>query len=302
MRAIIGCLASFILFVAHLNNAKSIAQTLDPLEVRPTLVMPRLSLPSKLTQVHVISPGEYFAPPLVADIPDDRFGDMVQLGRNIFVNTQQYASRYVRNGLNCSSCHLQEGRKPHAGPIWAAYGMYPMYRHKTRTIVTYEERLQDCFLYSLNGIAPTLDSPEMKALVTYSKWLSKGAPIDGELPGRGFPNVRKSQELDSKRGKIIYETHCQLCHSKDGQGQKHKNGIGYMFPPLWGPDSYNKGAGMQRIKTLAQFIKGNMPLGRNFSLTDQQSLDIALYIWLQDRPRNPRVSWLMDFFFPNMAH
>jgi len=281
--------------------AQELGQTLDSLEVRPSLVNSRLSLPMQLTQVHVISPGEYFAPPLVADIPDDRFGDMVRMGRNIFIKTGVYAKRYAGNGLNCSSCHLQEGRKPHGIPLWAAYGRYPMYRHKTRTVVTIEERIQDCFIYSMDGIAPTLDAPEMKALVTYTKWLSKGAPVGVDLPGRGLPNVSRTQDLDPKRGKIVYETRCEFCHGKDGKGQKHANGEGYMFPPLWGRDSYNKGSGLQRVRTLAKFIKGNMPLGASFSLTNQESLDVAIYIWLQDRPRNPKMSQAMDFFFPNMA-
>ena len=281
-------------------SADELGQTLDSLEVRPTLVAPRLSLPTKLTQVHVVSPGEYFVPPLVADIPDDKFGDMVRLGRDIFVNTQKYAKRYVGNGLNCSGCHLQEGRKPHAGPLWAAYGMYPMYRHKTRTVVTFEERIQDCFLYSLNGIAPTLDTPEMKALVTYAQWLSKGVPVGVEMPGRGFPNVKRKQDLDPKRGKIVYATRCAICHGDDGLGKKKVNGEGYMFPPVWGGDSYNKGAGMQKIKTLATFIKGNMPLGQGFSLEDQETLDVAMYIWLQSRPKSPKVNYMMDFFFPNL--
>ncbi|NOZ55071.1 MAG: c-type cytochrome [Gammaproteobacteria bacterium] len=292
-----GCLL-FPVFVM----AQELGQSLGSLDVRPSLVNPRLSLPTQLTQVHVVSPGEYFSPPLVADIPDDKYGDMVRMGRNIFVNSAKYAKRYAGNGLNCSSCHLQEGRKPHSGPLWAAFGMYPMYRHKTRTVVTFEERIQDCFLYSMDGIAPTLDSPEMKALVTYAQWLSKGAPVGIKLPGRGFPIVNRSQDLDSKRGKIVYETRCEICHGEDGKGKKHLQGDGYMFPPLWGRNSYNKGAGMQRIKTLAQFIKGNMPLGASFSLSDQESLDVAMYIWLQDRPKNPKMSWVMDFFLPNMAH
>ena len=75
-----------------------------------------------------------------------------------------------------------------------------------------------------------------------------------------------------------------------------------MFPPLWGSESYNKGAGMQHIKTLAKFIKGNMPLGQGFTISDQESLDVAMYIWLQDRPRSPKDSMMMDFFFPNMHH
>ncbi len=284
------------------GQAATMGQNLNPQKIRASLVTPALSLPTTFVQTQITNPGKYFIPPLVANIPNDKFGDMVRLGRHIFVNTQKYAKRYVGNGLNCTSCHLQEGRKPYAAPIWAAYGMYPMYRQKKRSVVTYQEQIQDCFIYSLDGIAPTLDTPEMKALVSYSKWLSRGVPINVEFPGRGFPHVQRSQDLDPKRGKIIYETRCMMCHRKNGQGQKNKNGEGYMFPPVWGSDSYNKGASMQRIKTLAEFIKGNMPLGAGFTLSDQAALDVAMYIWLQDRPKNPKKSFIMDFFYPNMSH
>ncbi len=281
-------------------NTQDLLPRLDPLEVRPTLVRPQLSLPTKLTQVHVASPGEFFVPPLVEDIPDDKYGDMVRLGRNIFINTQVYGKRYVGNGLNCSNCHLQEGRKPYAAPLWAAFGMYPMYRHKTHTVVSFEQRIQDCFRYSLNGIAPTLDSPELQALVTYAHWLSSGAPVGEKLPGRGFPNVVRDQDPSSERGQIIYETRCSMCHGEDGLGQRHEKRPGYMFPPVWGGDSYNKAAGLNRIKTLAQFIKANMPLGAPYTLSDQEALDVAIYIWVQDRPADPRMSLIMDFFFPKM--
>lgn len=35
---------------------------------------------------------------------------------NVFVNTQVYGKRYAGNGLNCSNCHLSEGRKANAEP------------------------------------------------------------------------------------------------------------------------------------------------------------------------------------------
>lgn len=63
---------------------------------------------------------------------------------------------------------------------------------------------------------------------------------------------------------------------------------GYAFPPLWGPQAYNGGAGMHRIETAAGFIKANMPLGKPNSLTDQQAWDLAAYINSHPRPPDPR--------------
>lgn len=275
----------------------------DPNEVRPEVVNPRLSLPSQLRKVPAINPaGEYFVPPSVYDIPDSKYGDMVELGRKIFTDTQTYGARYVGNGLNCSSCHLAEGRKPNAGPIWAAYGKYPMFRNKNMGVVTYQERVQDCFRYSMDGIAPTLDSPEMKALVSYSHWLSKGAPTGVTLPGRGFVAITKPRDPTPVNGEEIYHEQCAFCHGADGLGQKHKNKPGYMFPPLWGSDSYNEAAGMNKVKTCAEFVKANMPLGKGFSLTDAESWDVCVYMWIQGHPWDPRKGTFMNIFTPSVGN
>jgi thiosulfate dehydrogenase len=52
-------------------------------------------------------------------------------------------------------------------------------------------------------------------------------------------------------------------------------------------NSYNKGAGMYKTKTLAGFVKKNMPVGDE-TLTDQEALDVAAYINFQFRPYDPR--------------
>lgn len=282
-----------------LSWAEGLSQNLDSLEVRPMLGIPKLSIPTRLTAVPVAAPGEFFVPPLVEDIPNDKYGDMVRWGRNLFVDTQVYGKRYIGNGLTCSNCHLQEGRKPDSAPLWAAYGMYPMYRRKTRSVVSFQQRIQDCFKFSMDGIAPALDAPEMDALVAYAQWISSGAPIRVELPGRGFPSIKILAEPSPERGKIVYQTRCIMCHGKQGLGKKNKNTPGYMFPPLWGYDSFNKGAGMYKINVMARFIKGNMPLGSSYTLSDKEVLDVASYIQIQRRPKDPRISYFKDFFFPD---
>jgi thiosulfate dehydrogenase len=58
-------------------------------------------------------------------------------------------------------------------------------------------------------------------------------------------------------------------------------------PPLWGPDSYNNGAGMSRLLTAAAYAMHNMPIGTAFDapvLTDEQAYDVAAYIISQKRP------------------
>lgn len=237
---------------------------------------------------HAPAQAVTFTPPGEETIPDDEFGAMVHLGRNIFVNTQTYAKEYVGNGLNCANCHLNDGREANSAPLWGAMGVYPMYRKKDNKINTIQNRIQGCFKYSMNGKEPAADSKVMTALVTYGYWMAQGAPIGKPLPGRGYPKLEKSaQPPDYERGKNLFVENCAVCHGRNGEGTH--DGKKYVFPPLWGKDSYNWGAGMHRINTAAEFIKANMPYGKGGSLSIQEAWDVALYINSQERPPDPRL-------------
>lgn len=230
-----------------------------------------------------------FTPPDPDAIPEGPFGDAVRLGRDIFIDTQTHARAYVGNGLNCVNCHLDAGRKPDAAPLWAAYGMFPMYREKNDKINTYEDRLAGCFRFSMNGKPPPYGSKELVALMSYSAWLARGAPLGVALPGRGYPTPAKpAQAPDVARGKAVYAAKCALCHGADGAGTQVDGR--YAFPPLWGPDSFNGGAGMSRIENAAGFIQANMPLGQGNTLSDQEAWDVARYMNSHARPPDPRLA------------
>lgn len=233
------------------------------------------------------SPVEYFNPPIDANIPDSKFGDMVKYGKSLFRNTQQMGKPFVNNGLNCSNCHLDDGRQANSSPLWAAHGMYPAFRKKNGYVNTYEERLQGCFTYSMNGKPPESGSKELTALITYSYWLSKDVPIGKEMPGRGYPALKKAALTpDVQRGKQVYTDKCAICHTENGGGMLQNER--YVFPPLWGDKSFNWGAGMHRINTAAAFIKSNMPFGQPNTLSDQDAWDVSAYMNSHDRPQDPR--------------
>lgn len=266
-----------------------------PYVQRPTQTTAITDIPGVVVEEEIRTVGELFIPPAINTLPDDSYGALVKMGRNIFVDTQRYARRFAGNGLNCSSCHLSEGRKPEAAPLWGAYPLFPTYRGKNEQVNTFEMRVQDCFRFSLDGLMPPLQSPELRAVVAYAQWLATGAPAGKPLPGRGFVAVRRDIEPSADRGKVVYETKCSVCHGIDGQGVKRADGIGYQFPPVWGPDSYSRAAGMHVVRTAAAYIKANMPLGRPMSLADQEAYDVALYLRLHDRPVDPRIGMMSDW-------
>ena len=274
---------SVLAAAADANDSATTAGTGVASDEKPDAVAPTRALTDYLK-------GEtpYHVPPGENDIPNDKYGDDVRRGMQIFVETYRYARRYSGNALACSNCHLNAGGKPNAAPLWAAYGMYPAYRAKNDRNNTLEDRIQQCFRFSMNGFSPALDAPEMRALVSYIHFLSRGVPVGVEMPGRGYPQiVNTGYDPNPNRGELKYQSQCAACHGADGHGVKNDRG-GYQFPPLWGMDSYNKGAGMARNEILAGFLKANMPLGQDWSLSDQEALDLAAYINLQIRPRDPR--------------
>lgn len=245
------------------------------------------------------APGEqgYFAPPPRDALPDGQFGDMVRLGQAIFQNANVHplSAPYVGNDQTCRNCHLDTGRLAESAPMWAAWVAYPAFRAKNQKVNTFIERIQGCFTYSLNaqasaaGAAPAADNPAIVALVSYSYWLAKGAPTgDQAMPGRGYPRLPEPRQgFDARRGERVYAAKCALCHGEDGAGVTHQDGR-TLFPPLWGTESYNRGAGMHRIETAAAFIHHNMPLGLAYSLSEQEAWDVAAYINGQERPKDPR--------------
>ncbi|HEX2519351.1 MAG TPA: c-type cytochrome [Castellaniella sp.] len=229
-----------------------------------------------------------FTPPPADAIPSGPFGEAVRRGQDIFLNPQKFAGQYVGNSMACVSCHLDAGRRAGAGPLWAAYVLYPAYRSKNGHVNTLAERLQGCFIYSMNGRMPPADSKTIVALESYMYWMAKGAPTGVKLAGQGFPELAEPQQTpDYIRGQKVYTEHCALCHDAQGKGRQDATEH-TVFPALWGDDSYNWGAGMHSIKTAAAFIHANMPLSRGGTLSEQEAWDVAYFIDAHERPQDPR--------------
>jgi thiosulfate dehydrogenase len=93
---------------------------------------------------------------------------------------------------------------------------------------------------------------------------------------------------DPSKGSGVYQAKCASCHGRDGQGQANIEEYGYAYPPLWGPNSYNTGAGLYRISRFAGFVKNSMPFGQadyhNPALTNEEAWDVAAFVNAHTRP------------------
>ena len=166
---------------------------------------------------------------------------------------------------------------------------YPKFRHRSGAIETIYKRFSDCFERSLNGVPPDSNSTEFKAIERYIKWVGKDVKKGDPLRGRGIEKIPLlDRAADPEKGRVVYNSLCQKCHGADGQGKWKASKTGFEFPPLWGPNSYNTGAGLYRIGNLAGFVKNNMPFDEashaKAVLTNEQAWDVAAFINSQPRP------------------
>lgn len=221
-----------------------------------------------------------FAPPSPETIPGDLRGEQIRLGYKMIVDTQEYGKRYVGNALNCTNCHIEAGLNPNSASFVGLSTLYPEYGARAGRQMTLADQINECFERSMNGKPLPPDSVKLRAIVAYIEWLSQNMPPGSAVPWRGIPRLTSTHRPDPLNGKTVFEKKCVFCHGSDGQGTM-------AAPPLWGPRSYNVGAGMARVGVAASFIKANMPRGWGWTVTDDEAFDVAAYINAQPRPDFP---------------
>jgi thiosulfate dehydrogenase len=237
----------------------------------------------------VIADTALFVPPDTSTIPHNATGDMIRYGRELLVNFPYYlgpkgsVGSFGGNGLGCQNCHLEAGTRPFGLNYFSAHARYPQYRAREGKILTLGDRINNCIERPLNGKSMPLDSKEMVAMLAYMQWLSTGVPVGKRVHGDNLKGIALlDRPADPGKGRIVYEKHCQRCHGDDGQGVIKEDGIAYVYPPLWGPLSYQPGSSMHRLIKSAQFIKYNMPNDiaswDKPVLTDEEAMDVAAYV------------------------
>jgi thiosulfate dehydrogenase len=232
----------------------------------------------------------------------------VLYGQRLFVDTSSTIGpevkkpemRYAGNNLTCQSCHLVAGTQAFALSMIGVYAAFPAYMPRENDVRTIEDRVEGCMERSMNGRALPVDGREMKAMVAYLQFLSTGMPVGGAANGRGTPSLALlDRAADVGRGRAVYSTMCQPCHQADGQGIRRGprgDAAGYVYPPVWGPDSFNDGAGMHRLIVSASYIRANMPVGIRYSapaISVEDAWDVAAFI--NSRPRPARAHLDLDY-------
>ena len=220
-----------------------------------------------------------------------------EYGRRLLTDTSRLmgpdhddpARRQTGIRMACASCHLGGGTEPGTLSLLQSAAVYPRFSGRDGGVRDLVDRINGCMTRSMNGRELPRDSPEMVAMVAYITSL-------GDIYAAMGEGQRKVDEItafktpsrgaDLQAGELVFGDRCAICHGADGAGLQATptRADGYVFPPLWGPDSFNDGAGMHRVLTAARFIKAKMPLGQA-DLTDDQAFDVAAYINSKPRPQ-----------------
>jgi thiosulfate dehydrogenase len=257
------------------------------------------------------APPPIWTVPEIGALPDDANSHLIRRGRDLVTATYAHigpevadpALHFAGNNLACGNCHLDAGTKKFGIPLFGLFGKYPLYSARSGAEITIQERLNECMTRSMNGRPLPADSAPMQALVAYIRFLSTGVMPGQLIAGLGVGSMPELERAaDPAHGRTIYANSCAVCHGNDGSGVRRSlptTDLGYMIPPLWGPDSFNDGAGMTRLINAANFIHFNMPHGADYlnpQLTVEQAWDTAAYMVAQARPHKAG----LDRDFPDL--
>ncbi|HEX4998650.1 MAG TPA: c-type cytochrome [Terriglobia bacterium] len=224
----------------------------------------------------------------------------IRWGFKLFINTPAEAPQYSPGKIACGNCHLNGGQREKALPLVGVAAVFPEYNRRSGRLYSLNDRIVDCFWRSQNatgaagaepnrGKLPSPDSNEVHAIAAYITWLSRGYEVGKSPAWRGQNAIATESripvsKLDPAKGEELFMERCVNCHGEDGQGVALGD---KKAAPLWGPDSWNDGAGAARIYTLAGIIRYMMPYTDPGVLTDEEAQQIAAFINSKARPSYP---------------
>ncbi len=256
--------------------------------------------------------------PAESTIPNNAEGDMIRYGKLLLTETYKYlgagsgsSNPVISSKLACSNCHIDSGSSAFGAPwsvVWFKYGAGGQgpYTSRSDSYRDMEARINGCMQRSINGEELPRDGYEMQSMKAFMIWMSTGMQVDDwtQVVGQGAIEVPDLNEpgadvgdlaraADPVRGEVVFAENCAVCHGDTGAGVFDYETEKYIYPAVWGPDSFNDGAGMSRLRTAVGFVRGNMPYGWASAIDDTHQLssedawDAMAYVLSNARPRFP---------------
>src|SRR3954470_4468577 len=119
----------------------------------------------------------------VDSLPNDSLTASIRRGRAILAATHDSMPAYAPSALRCTSCHLDNGRKLGAVPLYGTYARYPQYLERAGGVVSIEDRVNYCFTRSLAGWKLPDKLSVLRDIVAYPAFLSRGIPAGVDPAG-----------------------------------------------------------------------------------------------------------------------
>src|SRR2546425_6928249 len=150
-------------------------------------------------------------------IPAGPYGDAVRRGRALLTATRDSVPTHVGNKLRCTSCHLDEGRRE-TGSWMGGFARYPQYRARSGVVETIEYRVNDCFRRSMNGTVLDAAGPDMRDIVAYFAFLSRGVTVSPPAGASARLQKWATFTADTAAGARVFAVSCAKCHGALGEG------------------------------------------------------------------------------------
>lgn len=203
-------------------------------------------------------------PPSVSDLDqDDELTPFIEKGEALLDGTEQIEAEENGDKDSCMSCHA-DGSDANGVSFIGITSEYPQYDERVDAVITLQEKINNSIVRTLNGEKLDYDGEEMRAIIAYMTYISKGQDYEDYQDEKIVEDI---PEPDLDNGEKLFDEK-----------------IGDIAPQLWGEHSFSDGSQMTRMSVLTNYIKNNLPEDDPGSLSDQEAADIAGFALSQDRP------------------
>ena len=171
-------LASIVLIIAFYFSFPTLVKALTPSSSQTSVDPHHLSIDPGHSRYYELTIGEekiHFNLLDPGQAPLE-IRDKVQQGFKIISQTTEYAKEYNGGALSCINCHFCggntfDGKNGSISLVGAPY-WFPEYSPRDGKMMTLIDRINNCFIRSLNGKIPPADGPVIQSIVAYLEWIS----------------------------------------------------------------------------------------------------------------------------------
>ena len=89
--------------------------------------------------------------PSDTDIARQPNAEQINYGKRLLNETRRLLPNNTGASMNCNSCHVQQGKKPMGAPYINTVNSFPQFNPRANRVVTLEDRINGCFMRSMNG-------------------------------------------------------------------------------------------------------------------------------------------------------